>query len=86
MKWEQIRQHYPHQWLLVEAIKAHSEGNKRIAEELAVIEMYEDSLAAMQGYKLLRRQWPQREFYVLHTDRQTIDITERYWQGIRGLR
>jgi hypothetical protein len=24
MQWQDIRQHYPHQWLLVEAITAHS--------------------------------------------------------------
>ncbi len=27
MKWQEIRKHYPQQWLLVEAIKAHSEAN-----------------------------------------------------------
>ena len=32
MRWEEIRQHYPQQWLLVEALKAHSEDNKRVLE------------------------------------------------------
>ena len=30
MKWDEIRAHYPRQWLLIEAIKAHSKENKRI--------------------------------------------------------
>ena len=30
MQWQEIRKHHPQQWLLVEAIKAHSEVNKRI--------------------------------------------------------
>ena len=34
MNWNQIRHQYPHQWLLVEAIKAHTEGNRRRLEEL----------------------------------------------------
>jgi hypothetical protein len=27
MEWQEIRKHYPQQWLLVEAIKAYSEAN-----------------------------------------------------------
>jgi hypothetical protein len=30
MKWREIRKHYPQQWLLVEAIKAHSEAKMKI--------------------------------------------------------
>ncbi len=28
MKWQEIRTHYPHQWLLLEVLNAHSKGNK----------------------------------------------------------
>ncbi len=35
MEWPEIRQHYPEQWLLLEALKAHSEGQQRILEQLA---------------------------------------------------
>ena len=34
MKWHEIREHYPQQWILLEAIKAHSEANKRILEHV----------------------------------------------------
>ena len=37
MVWQDIRQYSPQQWLLVEAIEAHSEANNRILEHLAVI-------------------------------------------------
>jgi hypothetical protein len=30
MKRQKVREHYPHQWLLIEAIKARSEGGKRV--------------------------------------------------------
>ncbi len=84
MKWQEIRQHYPQQWLLLEAIKAHSEANKRILEQLAVVSTFPDSVAAMKSYVQLRREAPERELYVFHTSRETLDITERRWLGIRG--
>jgi hypothetical protein len=85
MQWHEVRQRYPQQWLLVEAIKAHSEQNQRILEQLAVIAAYPDSVAAMQGYAQLHREAPDRELYVFHTSRATLEVEERYWLGIRGL-
>lgn len=77
MKWEEIRQYYPHQWLLVEAIKAHSESGKRIIDQLSVIHTFQDSIAAMKDYTQLHRDSPERELYVFHTDREQLDIAER---------
>lgn len=84
MQWQEIRQHYPQQWLLLEAIEAHSEANKRILEQLAVIETFSDSVAAMKRYARLHHDAPDRELYVFHTGRETLDITERTWLGIRS--
>ncbi len=84
MQWQAIRQHYPHQWLLLEALNAHSEGGKRILDQLAVLETYTDSTTALQAYKILHGQAPSRELYVLHTSRDKLDIEERRWFGIRG--
>jgi hypothetical protein len=86
MKWEDIRTHYPGQWLLVEAIEAHSEAGKRIVEQLTVVDVFPDSSAAMKRYAQLHRIAPERELYVLHTDRAQLDIEERWWLGIRGVR
>lgn len=83
MKWEEIRKHYPHQWLLVEAIKAHSESGKRILEHISVVGSFPDSVTAMKGYTQLHRKAPERELYIFHTDREQLDITERRWLGIR---
>jgi hypothetical protein len=77
MVWQEIRKHYPQQWLLVEAIKARSEANKRILEQLAVLGMFPDSVSAMKSYAQLHREAPERELYVFHTSRETLDITER---------
>ena len=86
MQWQEIRKHYPQQWLMVEAIKAHSEASKRIVEQLAVVGTFPDSVAAMKSYTQLHREAPERELYVFHTSRETLDITERTWLGIRGAR
>jgi hypothetical protein len=86
MQWQEIRAHYPQQWLLIEAVKAHSEADKRILDQLAVVDVFSDSVAAMKSYARLHREAPQRELYVFHTSRETLDITERSWLGIRGVR
>ena len=83
MKWQEIRDYYPHQWLLVEAIKAHSEANRRILDQLAVISAFPDSPTALRSYLQLHREAPQRELYVFHTNRAVLDIPERHWLGIR---
>jgi len=38
----------------------------------------------MNGYRELHRRDPQRELYVLHTDRETVEVTEVHWLGIRA--
>jgi hypothetical protein len=86
MVWQDIRKHYPQQWLLVEAIQAYSEANKRILEHLAVVDTFPDSIAAMQRYAQLHHEAPQRELYVFHTSRERLDISERSWFGVRGVR
>jgi hypothetical protein len=83
MQWQEIRERYPHQWLLTEALAAHSAGGERIVENLAVLETYPDGLSAMHGYREVHRRDPQRELYFLHTDRQRLEITEQRWLGIR---
>ena len=83
MRWDEIRQRYPHQWLLVEATQAHTVDDQRIIEELEVLENYPDVMSGMRAYKELQRQSPFRELYVLHTDRETLEITETRWVGIR---
>lgn len=83
MQWQNIQQHYPRQWLLLEAFNAHSEGEKRILDQLAVLETYTDSTSALHAYKTLHSEVPKRELYVFHTSRDSLDVTERSWFGIR---
>ena len=84
MQWHEIRDHYPQQWLLLEAVKAHSEGDQRILDQLAVLDAFPDSATALSAYARIHREVPQRELYVFHTSRDTLDILERQWLGIRS--
>ncbi len=77
MTWEEIRCHFPHQWLSVEAMEAYSESGKRIVKQLAVINIFSDSVTAMKAYAKLHHEIPAREFFVFHTDREQLDIHER---------
>jgi hypothetical protein len=71
MEWSAIRQTYPHRWLLVEALEAHSQSGKRVLDNLSVVDSFPDGVAAMKGYKELHHRAPERELYVLHTDVKT---------------
>ncbi len=84
MLWPEIRKAYPDQWLIIEALEAHSTpDNRRILDKIAVIEHPNDGSSAMQSYRRLHQQYPDREFYFVNTGREELDIRERQWLGIR---
>ena len=85
MTWSEVRQHFPRQWLLVEATRAHSEANHRILDELAVLGSYPTGKSAMDRYLEMHREMPERELFVLHTSREELEIEELRWLGIRGV-
>jgi len=71
MLWQEIRQHYPEQWLLVEALTATTDANKRIVDQLAVVDSFGNSTQALEQYSELHKQSPDRELYVPHKPRTT---------------
>ena len=86
MIWQEIREKYPQTWLLIEAVEAHTTDEKRrIIDRLAVIDEFSGFFDAMQLYKKLHRQTPQREMYVVHTVNDEIKIQEQQWTGVRGM-
>jgi hypothetical protein len=84
MHWTDIRQAYPDQWLVIEALEAHTEDNKRRLDRIAVVDQPTDGQAAMHSYRRLHQQYPTREFYFVHTAPEQLEITERMWAGIRS--
>ena len=83
MNWSQVRQAYPNRWLIIEALQAHNLGDRRELDELFVVEECADGSAAFRRYQELHTKFPEREFYFVHTARETLDIVERQWLGIR---
>ncbi|MCI0394058.1 MAG: hypothetical protein L0332_22840 [Chloroflexi bacterium] len=83
MRWSEVRTTYPDQWLVIEALEAHTEDDRRVLERISVVETCTDGPAAMQRYRQLHQEYPSREFYFVHTGRETLDIRERQWLGIR---
>ncbi|SIQ68571.1 nucleotidyltransferase family protein [Halanaerobium kushneri] len=43
MKWKNIRDEYPDCWILLEAIEAHSDQEKRVVDKLAVLDKFNNS-------------------------------------------
>ena len=86
MKWKDVKSVYNNQWVIVEAVNAHSDGEKRVIEDLSIVEVFgDDSLKAMRKYKEIHRDNKQRELYVVHTSREELDIKEKTWIGVRGI-
>ena len=84
MEWSAIREAFPDQWLIVEALAAHTTPDGlRVLERVAVLEQYRDGSEALTRYRRLHQEYPQREFYFVHTSRQELRIHERQWLGVR---
>jgi hypothetical protein len=78
VRWCDVRAAHPDQWLVIEAIEAHSEGGRRIFDEIAVVEVCPDGRTTMKRYGALRREHPERELGFAHTGRADLDIEERW--------
>jgi len=83
VQWNEIRERFPGQWLLIEAIEAHSADDQRILDDIAIVQTFPDSVTAMARYQELHRRNPMLEMYVVHTDRESLEIGEIRWLGLR---
>lgn len=48
-----------------------------------MLDVFQEADAAMKRYQEVHRSSPQCELYVVHTDREMLDITEVDWLGFR---
>ena len=75
MTWDELREKFPKNWLLVEAIDAHTEGSQHIVNQLSLVDVFgDDGWAAWHRYVELHKVDSEREYYVLHTDRTELNI------------
>ena len=84
MLWEDVRKSFPSQWVLIEAVDAHTKGNRRIVERVSVVESFiNDSKQALKKYVELHKRHKNREYYVIHTSREQLNFEEQRWMGVR---
>lgn len=83
MKWKDAREKYPNRWLLIKALEAKSENGFRIVEDLDIINCFENGSEALKAYSKIHKQDKFLEMYVYHTSKDTLDIGERLWMGVR---
>jgi hypothetical protein len=50
----------------------------------SVLETCSSGVEAMQTYRRIHKQYPNREFYFVHTSREELNIHEIQWYGIRS--
>lgn len=84
MTWQEIRQHFPNKWLLVEATEAKSQHGQRILESMLVIDTFPTGQDAWAAYSRLHKNSPKREFFPVHTSKENLEITEHTWLGVRN--
>ena len=62
MNWSQIKEQYPQQWLLVEALEAHTTPDSiRHLDRISVLEQCSDGSSAFKRYRETHTQFPDRE-------------------------
>lgn len=85
MTWDEIRAVYPEQWLVIEALAAHTQTNHvRCLDNIVVLEQCQGGSEALTRYQKLHHDNPRRELYFVHTGRAELEIREQQWIGIRG--
>jgi hypothetical protein len=85
MLWNEIRNKYPNQWLVAEAVSAHtSPEGKRVLDDLRIANYCKTGTEAFNMYRKNHKENPEREYYYLHTSRGELDIVEEQWLGIRS--
>jgi len=84
MKWTEVQAEHPNDWLVVEAIQFHEDGDVFVADDTAVVEKCPDGAAAFAAYRRLHRAYPACEFVFVHTSRRDFRVGEARWVGIRA--
>lgn len=70
MRWNEIREKYPNQFVLLKALKSHIDGNKKIIDDVALVRIIENSKEANE---LLIRS--RGDTFVFHTAKDELVLT-----------
>jgi hypothetical protein len=74
MTWDKVRADFRAQWVVVEALNAYTQNGKRLLSELVVEGSSNDWQVAWAKYKDLHHADKFKEYYVLHTSNEHLDI------------
>jgi hypothetical protein len=85
MRWSEVRAAHPDRWLVFEALEAHSPGNRRVFDQIAIVEVCPDGWATLERYRALHRERPDRELCFAHTGMVELEIEARPWTGFWGV-
>jgi hypothetical protein len=85
MIWEEVRKAHENQWLIIEAIDAHQSGDKKMIDQMAVVNtFYNDNNKALLEYVKLHKKHRERQLYVVHTSVPKLEIYTQRWIGVRA--
>lgn len=71
MQWSEVRELFPNQWVLVEELKSHYDGDRVCIEEVALIRAIPDAEEATKALFAARN-----NRFVYHTSKEQIVIRE----------
>ncbi len=78
MRWPEVRASHPEQWLVIEALEAHSEDDHRIFDRIAVIAtLYPRHLALTSSLAIVPSPRPRWSILRRHVHRSTRSARER---------
>ena len=82
MNWQEVRSLYPHQWVILEAFDAYTEGSRRVVDELSVYGGFDGFYDAWDAHKKYAD--GKREIYVYHTfnEELKIGIMDRFFRRV----
>lgn len=80
MKWEEVRKSYPNQYVKLNILTSHTEGNTKYVDEVAFIRVIQDPKEATE--ELLRSK---DGVIVSHTANKELKIEIRTLRGLRGV-
>lgn len=80
MQWEEVRKIYPDQYVKLQTLASHIEGNTKYVDEVALIKAIQDPREATQ--ELLRSR---DGVLVSHTSNEELKVELRALRGLRGV-
>jgi predicted phosphatase len=80
MKWEEVRRLYPSQYVLLEELEMHIEGDKKYIDEVAIIKAIQDPKEATRELVTAKP-----NTIVYHTDKENIVVQILKRPGFRGV-